>query len=73
MPNESKTCQQLVYQVWHGLQIHYLVFRLRRQAYLCVVAKNCTEAAYLRLVEALCNEHQISLLKVCGLLLTLIV
>ena len=36
----------------------------RRQALLCVVAKNCSEAAYIRLVEALCNEHQISLLKV---------
>jgi small subunit ribosomal protein S12e len=36
----------------------------KRQAYLCIVAKNCNEAAYLRLVEALCNEHQISLLKV---------
>ncbi|XP_019862807.1 PREDICTED: 40S ribosomal protein S12-like, partial [Amphimedon queenslandica] len=36
----------------------------RRQAYLCIVAKNCSEAGYLRLVEALCKEHQISLLKV---------
>ena len=36
----------------------------KRQALLCVVAKNCSEAAYIRLVEALCNEHQISLLKV---------
>ena len=31
---------------------------------LCVLAKNCTEAAYVRLVEALCQEHQIKLLKV---------
>ena len=31
---------------------------------LCVLAKNCSEAAYVRLVEALCQEHQIKLLKV---------
>ena len=29
-----------------------------------MLAKNCTEAAYIRLVEALCSEHQIKLLKV---------
>lgn len=36
----------------------------KRQALLCVLAKNCTEAAYIRLVEALCSEHQIKLLKI---------
>ena len=36
----------------------------RRQALLCVLAKNCSETNYSRLVEALCNEHQIKLLKV---------
>ena len=36
----------------------------KRQALLCVLAKNCSEAAYVRLVEALCQEHQIKLLKV---------
>ena len=36
----------------------------RRQALLCLLAKNCSEAGYIRLVEALCNEHQIKLLKV---------
>eukprot|EP00731_Ephydatia_muelleri_P031645 Em0023g152a len=36
----------------------------KRQALLCVLAKNCSEANYIRLVEALCNEHQIKLLKV---------
>ena len=42
----------------------FLSSPIRRQAYLCIVAKNCSEAGYLRLVEALCKEHQISLLKV---------
>lgn len=37
---------------------------IRRQALLCVLAKDCSEAGYVRLVEALCNEHQIKLLKV---------
>jgi len=31
---------------------------------LCLLAKNCTEAAYTRLVEALCTEHSIMLMKV---------
>ena len=43
-----------------------IVFVFRRQALLCVLAKDCSEAAYVRLVEALCNEHQIKLLKVHG-------
>ena len=44
--------------------LHCVLFSFRRQAYLCVLAMNCSEAAYVRLVEALCNEHQIKILKV---------
>jgi small subunit ribosomal protein S12e len=36
----------------------------RRQAHLCVLATNCKEPAYIRLIEALCAEHQINLIKV---------
>jgi len=36
----------------------------KRQAHLCVLAANCTEPAYIRLVEALCAEHNINLIKV---------
>ena len=36
----------------------------KRQALLCILAENCSEAAYTRLVKALCNEHQIRLMKV---------
>lgn len=36
----------------------------RRQALLCVLADNCTEAMYKKLVQALCQEHNIPLLKV---------
>ncbi|XP_068625212.1 small ribosomal subunit protein eS12 [Battus philenor] len=36
----------------------------KRQAVLCVLAENCDEAAYKKLVQALCNEHQIPLVKV---------
>eukprot|EP00300_Choanocystis_sp_HF-7_P030021 c38764_g1_i1.p2 GENE.c38764_g1_i1~~c38764_g1_i1.p2 ORF type:complete len:152 (-),score=23.69 c38764_g1_i1:37-492(-) len=36
----------------------------RRNAHLCVLATNCTEPAYLRLIEALCSEHSINLIKV---------
>ncbi|GIY81720.1 40S ribosomal protein S12 [Caerostris extrusa] len=35
----------------------------KRQALLCVLATNCDEPLYLKLVEALCAEHQIHLLK----------
>merc|ERR1711939_187403 len=36
----------------------------RREAQLCILASNCSEPAYTRLVEALCAEHGINLLKV---------
>eukprot|EP00296_Roombia_truncata_P009190 JP447757.1.p1 GENE.JP447757.1~~JP447757.1.p1 ORF type:complete len:159 (-),score=67.89 JP447757.1:36-461(-) len=36
----------------------------KRTAHLCVLAQNCTEPAYVRLVEALCSEHNINLIKV---------
>eukprot|EP00048_Salpingoeca_helianthica_P014258 m.220849 g.220849 ORF g.220849 m.220849 type:complete len:137 (+) comp15664_c0_seq1:76-486(+) len=36
----------------------------KRQAHLCVLASNCDEPAYGRLVEALCAEHAIPLIKV---------
>jgi len=36
----------------------------KRQAHLCVLATNCEEAMYIKLVEALCQEHGIPLLKV---------
>ncbi|KAJ9064113.1 40S ribosomal protein S12 [Entomophthora muscae] len=36
----------------------------RRQAALCVLNEGCTEAEYTKLVEALCAEHNINLIKV---------
>jgi len=36
----------------------------RRSAHLCVLAANCSEPQYIRLVEALCAEHNINLIKV---------
>ena len=36
----------------------------KRQAHLCVLVETCTEAEYLRLIEARCAEHKINLIKV---------
>jgi small subunit ribosomal protein S12e len=36
----------------------------RRQAHLCVLNESCTEQAYVKLIEALCTEHKINLIKV---------
>ena len=36
----------------------------KRQARLCVLASNCDKPMYIKLVEALCAEHQINLIKV---------
>ena len=36
----------------------------RREAHLCVLASNCDETNYVKLIEALCAEHNINLLRV---------
>merc|ERR1712164_190099 len=36
----------------------------KRTAHLCVLASNCTEPSYIRLIEALCLEHSVNLIKV---------
>jgi len=36
----------------------------KRQARMCVLAKNCDEPIYVKLVEALCKEHGINLIRV---------
>ena len=36
----------------------------KRQAFLCVLASGCSEPAYIKLVEALCAEHDINLIRV---------
>lgn len=36
----------------------------RRQAHLCVLVETCSEQEYIKLIEALCTEHKIDLLKV---------
>ncbi|XP_058535716.1 small ribosomal subunit protein eS12-like [Ochotona princeps] len=36
----------------------------KRQAHLCVLASNCDEPMHVKLVEDLCAQHQINLIKV---------
>merc|ERR1711890_10383 len=36
----------------------------KRQAHLCVLNESCTEGEYVKLIEALCTEHKINLLKI---------
>jgi small subunit ribosomal protein S12e len=35
----------------------------KRQAHLCILVESCTEAEYIKLIEALCAEHKINLIK----------
>lgn len=67
-PNVTRTGEVLKTALVHdGLArgLHEAAKALdRRQAHLCVLANNCDEAMYVKLVEALCTEHNISLLKV---------
>lgn len=49
--------------VVHGLHEAAKVLD-KRQAVLCVLAENCDEPMYKKLVQALCSEHQIPLIKV---------
>ncbi|KAJ1981510.1 40S ribosomal protein S12 [Dimargaris xerosporica] len=35
-----------------------------RQAHVCILSDSCTETEYVKLVEALCKEHSINLIKV---------
>jgi small subunit ribosomal protein S12e len=35
-----------------------------RQAHMCVLVETCTEKEYVKLIEALCVEHKINLIKV---------
>ncbi|KAF8445174.1 50S ribosomal protein L30e-like protein [Terfezia claveryi] len=36
----------------------------RRQAHMCVLNESCEEEAYKKLIEALCSEHEIPLIKI---------
>jgi small subunit ribosomal protein S12e len=36
----------------------------KRQAHLCVLVETCNEPEYIKLIEALCAEHKINLIKV---------
>ncbi|MFH4983978.1 hypothetical protein AB6A40_010687 [Gnathostoma spinigerum] len=36
----------------------------KRQAFFCILAENCDEPMYKKLVEALCSEHQINIITV---------
>jgi len=36
----------------------------KNQAYLCVLVETCSEAEYIKLIEALCADHNINLIKV---------
>ncbi|XP_065166955.1 small ribosomal subunit protein eS12 isoform X2 [Atheta coriaria] len=52
----------------HGGVIHGLHAAAKaldkRQAVLCILAENCDEPMYKKLVTALCSEHEIPLIKV---------
>lgn len=52
---------------WTSLLIAWrflFLYQNRRRALLCVLSTSCDEAQYTKLVEALCKEHKIPLMKV---------
>ena len=60
-------------KLWIGrisiiIKIHYLLIiyflYYSRQAHLCVLAESLDEQNYVKLIEALCAEHNINLIKV---------
>lgn len=42
----------------------------KRTAHLCILANNCDEPMYVKLIEALCFEHGINLIKVSSINVT---
>jgi len=73
VPKGKMTVEEALQQVLKNALIHDGLARgLRectkaldkRQAHLCVLCDTCTEAEYLKLIEALCVEHNIHLIKV---------
>jgi small subunit ribosomal protein S12e len=66
-PSYHKTNLVCVFQVHDGLArgLRESAKALdKRQAHLCVLNEGCTEEAYVKLIEALCSEHKINLIKV---------
>ena len=46
------------------LQEHQLTLAFSRQAHLAVIAESCDSEPYTKLIEALCAEHSINLIKI---------
>eukprot|EP01027_Heterolobosea_sp_BB2_P020604 GEZU01029404.1.p2 GENE.GEZU01029404.1~~GEZU01029404.1.p2 ORF type:complete len:138 (-),score=67.67 GEZU01029404.1:183-596(-) len=70
---EELTLMEALKQVLKKAQIHDGLARGiresvkaldRRQAYFCVLAEDCDEKSYKQLIEALCAQHGIDLIKV---------
>ncbi|KAL3897441.1 MAG: hypothetical protein SGCHY_003410 [Lobulomycetales sp.] len=69
----SMTVEEALQEVLKRALVHDGLFRGlreavkcldRREAHLCVLVESCTEKDYLKLVEALCHEHNVNLIKV---------
>lgn len=58
----SSTTRNLLHSRLPFFSFHFK--STRRQAHLCVLNQECTEKEYTKLVEALCAEHNIHLIKV---------
>ncbi|KAF6197778.1 hypothetical protein GE061_008744 [Apolygus lucorum] len=69
-PSDVNTALQEVLKaaLQHGVVVHGIHESAKaldkRQALLCVLAENCDEPMYKKLVQALCSEHHIPLVKV---------
>ncbi|KAJ1928996.1 40S ribosomal protein S12 [Tieghemiomyces parasiticus] len=72
-PSHKMTVEEAVQDVLRRSLIHNGLIRGMRQgvkaldsrrAHMCVLSDSCDEAEYVKLVEALCAEHKIPLIKV---------
>merc|ERR1712227_731543 len=63
-PKGKMSVEDALQEVLKKALVHDGLARGLRQAHLCVLNESCTEGEYVKLIEALCTEHKINLIKI---------